>query len=64
MRRSVERKPEAIGRLETEVDAGAFVLGGGDIEEGSVTETHKVTVIIISLASSGCQDYQEKKLHG
>ena len=61
MRGSVKRKPETIRGLETKFDAGAFVLGGGDIEEGSVTETHKVTVI--SLANSSCQDHQEKKLH-
>ena len=54
MRGSVKREPEAIRRLETEVDAGALVLCSGDIEEGSVTKTHKVTVITTTLASSSC----------
>ena len=53
-------------RLETEFDAGVFVLSGCDIEEGSVTETHKVTVIITILAgrSSKEQDHEEKELDG
>ena len=61
MRGSVQRKPEAINGLQTKVDAGGFVLGDGDIEEGSVAETHKVTVIIT--LDSSRQDRQENNIH-
>ena len=60
-RGGVEREPEAIRCLETKVDAGGLVLGDGDIQEGAVTEAHKVTIIIT--LTSNCYDQEEKKLH-